>query len=305
MTEQHIIALDVGGSSMKSAVVDAGDFSLRQVRAEALDGYADATSIIDALAGVIDIQRREAGVEGLIGIAIGFPGPFDYGRGISLMKGGLAKEPGVSHTGGRAKFESLYRVNVREALGEKLAAPSVPILFRNDAEAAILGEAKFGAGRAFRRVIGVTLGTGLGSAFTTDGQIVVNDPAVPPNGWLYSMSFNGVQADDIFSTRGLARRLREAGVMAGDAIAAGDAAREGDIHALTAFLDFGHALGQFLKPYAVAFHAQAVLVLGGIAQTFDLFQPALANALPIPVMTGTPGLHAALLGAADMFVKSV
>jgi glucokinase len=305
MTEQHIIALDVGGSSVKGAIVNTADFSVRGFREEALDGYGDAESIFNTLTGVIDSCRLEAGQQGLVGIALGFPGPFDYAQGISLMKGGAVTEPGVSHTGGRSKFESLYRVNVREALRKRLGPPEMPILFRNDAEAAIVGEAKFGAGRAYRRVIGVTLGTGLGSAFIADGQVVLNNTEVPPNGWLYSMPFNGVQADETFSTRGLTRRLRDAGVTADDAHAAGDAARAGDVRARTVFLDFGHSLGKFLAPYAVAFHAQTILVLGGIANTFDLFQPALASSIALPVLAGTPDLHAALLGAAELFMRSV
>ncbi|HEY3342928.1 MAG TPA: ROK family protein [Anaerolineae bacterium] len=305
MTEHNIIALDIGGSSVRGGIIDATDLSVREFRAEDLDSYADAESIISKLAAVIDLYRREAGDQGLIGIALGFPGPFDYAQGISLMKGGAATDPGVSHTGGRSKFESLYRVNVREALGKKLSALDVPILFRNDAEAAIIGEAKFGSGQAFRRVIGVTLGTGLGSAFIADGQVVLNNQAVPPNGWLYCMPFNGVQADQTFSTRGLVRRLREAGVTTNDVQAAGDAARAGDVRSRTAFLDFGHALGKFLTPYVSSFHAQAVLVLGGIANTFDLFQPAIASSVAIPVMAGTPELHAALLGAAELFMRNI
>lgn len=303
MTEQYIIALDVGGSSVKSAVVSARDFGMSQFRTDELDSYANAEPIIDTIAGIITLQRQNASLQGLQGIAVGFPGPFDYVQGISLMKGGAATEAGVSHAGGKSKFESLYRINVREVLSARLELHDVPILFRNDAEAAIVGEAKYGAGRAFRRVIGITLGTGLGSTFIVNGKVVTNDSTVPPHGWLYSMPFGDVQADEVFSTRGLLRRLRAAGVTAADVKAAGDAVRGGDVHALTAFLDFGHALGQFLRPYTVAFRAQVVLVLGGIANTFDLFQPSLVSTLAVPVMTGTPGLHAALLGAADMFQK--
>ena len=300
---QYIITLDVGGSSVKSAVVGAGDLSVHGFRADALDSYGSAASIVDTLITVIDGHLLVVEAASVIGIAVGFPGPFDYERGISLMKGDLGNAAGASHTGGRAKFESIYGLNVREALRDRMGVPKLPIVFRNDAEAAIMGEAKYGAGRPFRRVIGVTLGTGLGSAFIVAGQLVTDGPSVPPHGWLYCAPFNAVQADEVFSTRGIMRRLRAAGVVVGDVKMASEAARAGNQHACTAFTDFGRDLGEFLGPYADAFHAQAILVMGGIANAFDLFQPALQKGLAVPAITGALGPHAALLGAADLMLQ--
>jgi hypothetical protein len=58
-------------------------------------------------------------------------------------------------------------------------------------------------------------------------------------------------------------------------------------------------LGIFLNPYTVAFSAGSVLVLGGIAQAFDLFGQSLARELSVPALPGALGAHAALLGAVE------
>ena len=86
--------------------------------------------------------------------------------------------------------------------------PTLPIFFRNDAEAAILGEARYGAGTRYQRLIGVTLGTGMGSAFVVDGVKVTQGPGVTRDGWLYHVPYHARPADDVFSTRGLLTRLR-------------------------------------------------------------------------------------------------
>jgi glucokinase len=114
------------------------------------------------------------------------------------------------------------------------------------------------------------------------------------------MLFRGLRADDIFSRRGLEARLRSAGVAAVDVRKAAAAARAGDPVARLVFEAFGADLGTFLSSFAVAFAAEAVLVLGQIAGAMDLFGPFLSRALSVPALPGERGPDAALLGAADL-----
>jgi len=68
-----------------------------------------------------------------------------------------------------------------------------------------------------------------------------------------------------------------------------------------AFLSFGRALGTFLKPFVSDFHAEAVVVTGGIAESWELFATSLRDSLPIALLRGMLGIRAALLGAAAIF----
>jgi glucokinase len=176
----------------------------------------------------------------------------------------------------------------------------MPILFRNDAEAALVGEARYGAGRRVRRLIGLTLGTGFGSAFVIDGQPVAAGPGVPAQGWLYPVLFRGIRADDCFSRRGLLARLSAAGLAWADIKPAAEAARGGDAAARHVFEAFGADLGEFLNLFAVQFQAEAVLVAGRIAGALDLFRGPMQTALTVPVLAGERGAEAALLGAAEL-----
>jgi glucokinase len=283
----RVIALDVGGTSVKSALVAPGGHVIGRPSIIPIDSSGAADSILSTFAQIISTHLGQAQTSNVIGVALGFPGPFDYAAGICLIKG-------------VEKYGAIYGVNMRDVLRARLDLGDLPILFRNDAEAAVVGEARYGAGRDYRRLIGVTLGTGCGSAFLVDGVPMTSGPGVPPNGWLYPVLFRGLQADDVFSRRGLEARLRSARVAAVDVTKAAAAARAKDPAACQVFEAFGADLGTFLNSFAAAFAAEAVLVLGRIAGAIDLFGSPLGQALSVPALPGERGAEAALLGAAEL-----
>jgi len=279
-----VIALDVGGSSVKHGVVDLDHSREIAVQSMSIDSQGSASTIISTFSDVIQHYRQLHPAIKQIGF--GFPGPFDYVGGVSYITG-------------LEKYESLYKHNIRDLLADKLNITGIDIRFRNDAEAAIVGEAIYGQGSRCRRIIGITLGTGMGSAFIVDGESVTNGEGVPKNGWLYPMTFNGIRADDAFSTRGLLSRFEDAELHVGDDIARID---QSDKHVQEVLAQFGADLGNFLLPFAVSFHADCVIMLGGISQLFPLFGSKLTQALnTINVIKGTLDNKAALLGIAHLF----
>ena len=289
-SNSYVATLDVGGSSVKSAlVIDTGEL-LDQPKITPIDNQAAADIILKTLADIVRGHLRgfQTDSDQLLGIALGFPGPFEYDVGVSRIQG-------------VAKFESIYGLDIRQGLQQQLAQPRLPIRFRNDAEAAIVGEALYGVGQPFTRLIGVTLGTGCGSAFLIDGQPITAGAGVPPNGWLYPILFQRRQADDLFSIRGLLGALQAAGVEVDNIKTAAKLARQGHQTAREVFAEFGYNLGQFLRPWAEAFQAEAILLQGGIANTFDIFELELSTKLPVTVVRGELGAKAALLGAAALF----
>lgn len=290
MYTRQVIALDVGGTSVKSAIVVPGGHVRGKPTVTPIDSRTDAETILSTLSGIVRHHLAQAEGTDLLGIALGFPGPFDYATGVCWIKD-------------VEKYEALYGLNIGEELRARLDVGDRPILFRNDAEAAIVGEALYGAGQGLHRLIGVTLGTGCGSAFIADGEPVTSGEGVPPNGWLYPIPFRGVRADDCFSERGLAARLRAAGTPVSSVQEAATAARQGDPTTRQVWGAFGTDLGTFLNPFVRTFGAQAVLVLGGIAKAFDLFGSALQRTLSVPALRGKRGEEAALLGAAELVFR--
>ncbi len=278
----YAITLDIGGTSVKSGIVASDGNIIGNTQITPIDSSASTGDVLDSFAAIIQSHIDQYGTDNLAGVTLGFPGPFDYEKGISRITG-------------QEKYEALYGINVKEGLLARLQLNSRPLLFRNDAEAAIMGECRYGAGRGYGRIIGVTLGTGLGSAFVANGVPQLSGENVPVNGWLYAELWRGQRADDVFSIRGLQARLGS-----DDLRVAADNARHGDTAAQHVYQQFGRDLGDFLLPYVRSFQADAVLTLGGIAGAFDLFGSALESALGIPVRPGVRGTDAALLGAADL-----
>jgi glucokinase len=272
-----IIALDVGGSSVKHGLVEhPPDVTVEQTP---INSQGSAEEIIGTLATII------ASYPAATPVAFGFPSPFDYQQGISYIHG-------------LAKYEQIYGVNVRQALRDALNAPDLDIRFRNDAEAAIVGEAIYGSGVTCSRTIGVTLGTGFGSAFLVDGKPVTDESGVPEDGKLYPYPAGNGRADDVFSTRGLLERFAEANVP----VMSVEHADPDDVRVQQVYYEFGHQMGEFLQPFVSLFEADCLLVLGGISNAFEWFSTDLIRALPgVRVLRGTLGARAAVLGAAHLY----
>jgi glucokinase len=267
-----VVALDVGGTSVKSAIVGPSGELAGPPRRTPIDSTQSADALLGALAGVVDALAPPGG-PAIAGVAVAFPGPCDYERGV----------PGHHDDG---KFAALAGVDLRGELRRRLGREDLAIGFCNDAEAAILAEALQGSGRPFKRVLGITLGAGLGACLVAGNTIVETHRTIAP-GELYREPFAAATADDAFSDRGLRARLKGA-----------DPASARDEDALRAFAAFGTDLGAFLAPWTEVLRADAVIVAGGIAAAFTLFGPALQAALTVAARAGELGAAAGLIGAA-------
>src|SRR5690606_22841735 len=156
-------------------------------RRKTVDSMMDAEEIVTNWFEVINDSFGNVEVASKrIGIAM--PGPFDYKNGISLMQN-------------QDKFDALYRFNIKEILAKRLGLPSENIRFINDALSFLQGEVFCGAVRDQNRVLGLTLGTGLGSALYKDGSTEDAD--------LWNSKFKDGIAEDYLSGRWFLKRYSE------------------------------------------------------------------------------------------------
>jgi glucokinase len=160
-------ALDIGGTHVTAGRVDVERVVVEpgsrvRVAFPPAGGPALLERIVEAAAGVATSELSRFGVA--------TPGPFDYAAGICL----------IAH-----KLPGLYGVDLGRELATTLdLTERQAVVFLNDAEAFLLGEWWAGAARGHARAVGITLGTGLGSAFLEDGRIVRSDERVPSDGEL-------------------------------------------------------------------------------------------------------------------------
>ncbi|MDQ2750101.1 MAG: ROK family protein [Pseudonocardiales bacterium] len=293
MGQNHEVAsppvpvLDVGGSHVSAALVDvsAGTLVGRAHRRD-IDGAASSAEILDALVGaaaaVAAPQRATWGVA--------MPDPFDYAQGIALFDG-------------VGKFESMRGMDLRDALTRRLPGPAAGVVFLNDADAFVLGEWAYGAAAGHRRCLGLTLGTGVGTGWLVDGQIVSSGPGIPRDGRAHRLEIAGAPLEETVSSRAIRRAYLSASGGVADVREIAAAARRGEIAARGVLEHAMRALGGALGPCLRDFASDVVVVGGSMSASWDLFGPWFREGLagdvaPPPIVVAADQHHAPLLGAA-------
>jgi glucokinase len=276
-----MVSIDLGGSHVSAGLIDVASGRLRAFLRVPLPPSAGRDELLARIAGAAANV-----VEGTVdGVGVAVPGPFDYANGVCLL----------TH-----KLQPLHGVDLRRALAEALGSTPASIAFVNDADAFLLGEAWGGAARGHRRAVGVTLGTGLGSAFLEDGRIVDIGPRVPVEGSLHLVRYRGRPAEETVSRAAL---LRSYGDPRLDVRDVAIRARNGDRRARRVFDELASALGEIAAPWLDAFGASCLVVGGSISQAWDLLGRGLHASLAAvdgleEIVPAERVEDAALLGAA-------
>jgi glucokinase len=217
------------------------------------------------------------------------PGPFDYDKGISKIKG-------------VAKFDSLFGLNVKEMLAQSLGIAPSQIKMMNDAGCFLQGEVYAGSAKGFDHVIGLTLGTGLGTARYHDG---IGDDAN-----LWCLPFKNSIAEDYISTRWFVNRYQELSGLAIKDVKALAEIHETDEFAKLIFKEFGQNLALFIEEFIKKDNPEVVIIGGNIANAYHLFKAEMMNHFKRVDINPTICLSklnevAALLGAANLWVNKI
>lgn len=282
--EIKYIGVDIGGSHIAVAEVDIFGLSVKQggkARVK-VDSKGTCQHILDIWIGVIK-QVMGSYDPHDIKLGIAMPGPFDYQLGISFIKG-------------LDKYDALYGVNIRKALSAALHILPENILFRNDAEAFLHAEMLALGIPSNEKVIGVTLGTGLGSAVSFNGTTKDVFRAVTP--------FKKGIAEDYISSRWFAKRYEE---LTGKYLIGGVEGLLSDGKYIVndlLFKEFGMNLGKFLNLFVVEERASVVVIGGNIAKSLAYFIDELRQCIAnknIRLFQSSLWENAAIIGAVCAF----
>ncbi|NGP45950.1 ROK family protein [Bacillaceae bacterium SIJ1] len=281
----YVLAFDVGGTYIKASIVRCDGAMVDGVHVYPSHADAPKDELIDHFSELIQTQAKRVPDGGIIrGVGMAFPGPFDYEKGICQIKG-------------LQKFDALYGVNLKSELTDRLTAlPELKgrwleapvIAFENDAALFALGECSYGAGRSFSRVIVLTIGTGFGSAFVSNGHLVKCGEGVPPEGWLYRVPYLDGIMDDHFSRRGLLRLALETGVAdvsagADDVKRLAERALAGEKRPVEVFQKWRNRLEDALSPVIASFKPDAIILGGQIAKSGTLFVVDQMKGVPVRI----------------------
>ena len=242
------LGIDVGGSGIKSALVDLDDGTLVTDR-QRDDTPQPATP--DACATALSAQVGRYGYRGPIGV--GFP---------AVIRNGTVETANNID-------ESWIGLKVADVFTEATGLEAVVL---NDADAAALAEAVYGAAKGVQgMVLTLTFGTGIGSGLLVDGELVPN------------LELGQIELDGFFPAEAhFSAKVRR---------------KEG--------LDWdqwGTRASRYLTHVNAVFNPELIVFGGGLVKYWDLFVHTLDDRLPI--VPAEMGNNAGLIGAAMVAKRS-
>lgn len=267
-----ILGIDVGASKIYYVVLDGenrlleGEFKIKEQTREA---FLDRCRSINEQIKTKNFVFEKVGV--------GIPG---------TLRDGVATNV--------ANFPVLEGMDIPSEL-QKIFA--VPIMVVNDAKAFTFAEAALGAGRGFKNLVGLTLGSGLGGGIVINGEIYRGRGNAGEIGHLVWFG-KGQEIEDYVS----AKFFKE------DVEQVRQEAEKGDQSAVDAFQEFGRNLGVVIANLVNLLDPEAIILGGGITGAYDLFiDPAKETAKQliispeskdVPILKTALGLAAGAIGAA-------
>jgi glucokinase len=304
-----VLAIDIGGTKLAAGIVDAAGRILArgEVPTLAAEGPARVLERIVDL-GKSLLGRSEVPVNAVQRIGVGCAGPVDRLAGLVLNPPNL---PGWTRV---ALVDHL-----RQAFG-------LPAILENDANAAALGEFRYGAGQGARSLVYLTVSTGIGGGIVLDGKIwhglkdaagEIGHMTLAPNGPLCGCGNRGC-LEAIASGPSIARRAREA-LAAGRSSRLGEVpsltaadvvrlAREGDEVAREVWEETVRFLGLGVAAAIMILAPERVVIGGGVTEAGEfLFEPLrgevrgrvkLVPMESIPILPAALGRDVGILGAA-------
>jgi len=278
-TKKLSVGIDIGGTNTVFGFVDREGSILAEDRLKT-SHYDEAEVFVAALYEKIMVTRQKIkeSVE-IAGFGIGAP--------MGNINKGTIEYPANLPWKGITPLADLFRRHT-----------GLPVVVTNDANAAAVGEMVYGGAKKMRDFVVITLGTGLGSGFVTDGKLLYGHQGFA--GELGHITVHAGKSsrecdcgkkgclETYVSATGLKRTLLK--IMA-DSIAPSElrkysfneldaemiheAAKRGDVLARRAFEQTGKMLGIKLADVVAHTNPEAIFLFGGLAKAKELiFKPA-------------------------------
>ena len=342
MKKQLTIGVDVGGTNTVLGLIDREGNCLARTefhtqRSTSEEGPVFFDEYMDLLYGAIDHLLAAAPEDCVVaGIGIGAPNAH-YFKGAIINAANLTwKDRSKPSKEVLGDFEKQNRCEVVRLLKKRYPAVKA-IAMTNDANAAALGELYYGGGKSLKKkdLVEITLGTGLGSGFVSNGDIVYGHNSfagelghivVEPNGrscgcgkcgCLESYcSATGIRRTalrliDDTATPSVLRKIEREKLTAKDVSIA---AAAGDKLALDVWDLTGHYLAIGVSTAVAITCPEAVFLFGGPTKAGDLLMNPLKKYLDkymrpsmkdTKVMFSKLGEDAAILGASALALNAI
>lgn len=304
---RHILAADVGGTHIRTAIVDSEGAIRGRNRIQAELSRQNISG--DDVAAIVVHALQQAIGQGnsIEAVCIGFPGFFRGDSGI------VAASPNIP---------SLQDFPIAQVISNELGLPAY---VQNDALCAAIGEQRFGAGRGCANLLHITLGTGIGG-----GLILNNAPYFGENGMALEIGHLCVDGNEdaracgcgnsgcveaYASATAVVQRYAGMTGIQTDAATIHARASQGNETAAAVLTEAAHYLGMAIAEAIKLLDVRTVSISGGLTGAWDILYPPMMAALNsgliapqkghVVVRKSELGDDAGLLGAASLAQTSL
>jgi glucokinase len=166
---KYAIAIDLGGTSIKSAIVDSNAKIYAHYQIESF-AQVSPDKVIEQIGKCINELKADFKGE-IAGIGIGSPG---------IVHKGIVKYP--------PNFKNWKEVNLKKVISGQF---KTDVQVDNDAKCAGAAELLFGHGKKYKNFLFLTLGTGIGGAIIIDGKIYRGEQSGAGEFGMMTINFDG------------------------------------------------------------------------------------------------------------------
>ena len=277
-----VLGIDIGGTNIRAGLVENNVV----VRIESLKikKAGSETEIMDDLNFLIGKFMSEK----IDGIGIGVPSLVDSEKGIVYDATNI---PAWKEVHLKAQIE---------------AKNGIPVYVNNDANCFVMGEKYFGGVKAYNNIVGLIIGTGLGSGLVLNNHLYVGENCgagefgmIPFRDHDFEYYCSGQFFDNVYELTGEEVKQRAEG---------------GDPGALEIFAQFGSNLGEAIKVIMLAVDPEIFILGGSVSKSYGFFKDAMWKSIrkflyvhssdKIKVEVSETN-HIALLGAAALYIRMI
>ena len=237
------ICIDLGGTGVRCGLADNGSV-VAKITEPSLSGGSE-NEVLEQIKGLI----RRLLNPSVKGIGIGVPSVVDMQKGIVYNV---------------ANIPSWKEVHLKDILENEFG---LPVSVNNDANCFALGVHRYGAGKAFRNILGVTLGTGVGAGLILNSELYCgSNTGAGEIGCLpyleHTLEFYCGSAFFVEFHRTTGKKAAEL-------------AKSGDANALKIWGDFGKHIGALVKIILYAYDPDAIIFGGSISNAYPYFEASM------------------------------
>lgn len=277
-----LIGVDLGGTNVRAGLINNGKV-IKYHKAGVPHSLNDPAPVIGAIIDTI----KEVFIPEVIGIGIGVPGLID-------------KEKEYIHS--VINIPSFKTIELKSILTQYF---KVPTFIKNDVNCFALGEKYFGAGRPYRNMVGLSIGTGLGVGIISGNKLF--EDANNGSGEFGEIPYLKSTFESYCSGQFFKNKLGVSGAKAFEL------AKNGNQTAFKAFKEMGSHLGKVLKIVILTLDPQAIIIGGSVARAKDYFHSSMIKELNTLVFKETlkkidikyaEQEHSPILGASKLITLS-